>query len=202
MEPTLEKISNILAETEEQLRNLIAEAAVSADYRGVDAARQAAVGIRELRERFSANPGNKPLASESRPRNSKSGSRRGRSASRAGRKTYPRFIVEKDTLTKIGWSKKHKREYAHRVAVGVFDRTVRTMVTLANEKTGPFLAEDIIVKVNESDEDKIPSYQVYIVIAFLRAGGCIRQQGRDGYAIDRELPAKARGAWAESQKNS
>ena len=202
MQPIVDRIQSILGETETQLRNLIAEAAVSADYRGVDAGRQAAVGIRELRERFGENPTKKVVVSESDPRTAESPPRRARSAARATRKAYPRFTVEDDTLTKIGWSKKHKREYAHRVAESVFNRTVRAMLALANGKTGPFLAEDIIGKVNESDEDQVPSYQMYIVIAFLRAAGCIRQRGRDGYDIDGELATGARGAWEESKKNS
>jgi hypothetical protein len=202
MQPIVDRIQSILGETETQLRNLIAEAAVSADYRGVDAGRQAAVGIRELRERFGENPTKKVVVSESDPRTAESPPRRARSAARATRKAYPRFTVEDDTLTKIGWSKKHKREYAHRVVLGTFDRTVSAMATLANGKTGPFLAEDIIGKVNESDEDQVPSYQVYIVIAFLRASGCIRQHGRDGYDVHRELVASARGAWEKSRHNS
>lgn len=202
MKPIIDKIVNVLSEAEKQLRGLIGEAATEGDYRGVDAARQAAVGIQDIRDCFIERTSRKVLASDPSPPNVKSAVRKGSASRKGTRSAYPKFVVGDDTLTKIGWSKKHKREYAQRVAAGTFDRTVQAMAGLANGKTGPVLAEDIISKVNQSDCDQVSSYQVYIVIAFLRSMGCIRQQGRDGYNIHGELIARAREGWEKFRQSS
>jgi len=195
MSETSEKIETILSQTEGQLRDIIAEAAKQGDYRGVDAARHIAVSIQEIKgmvnERHSVPTKSDRIGMPSNAvqKKRKSVSKKSRSAG------YPRFRISENVLTKIGWSKRQKSEYTHKVSRSIFDRTLKSMVTLTNGRTGPFTAEQIINVVNKSEEEFIPSYQVYIVIAFLRSTGCIQQQGRDGYHIPIEVESKAEEAW-------
>lgn len=196
MDTTRPKVMNILSEAESQLRQAIADAAARGDYSGVDMARHVAVEVQEIRERLSsAAP---PISSATRAeritakRQSEDKVRKGRGGG------YPKFVVENDTLTKIGWSKKEKKEYTHRVSRAIFEETLQAMAALSNGKAGPFTAEQIIEKVNKAGGDFTPSYQVYIVIAFLRKARCIRQEGRDGYSIFPELTTRGSRAWDEA----
>jgi len=194
------EIAVILSEAENQLRRLIAEAAATGDYSGVDMARRIAVEVQEIRERLNgvdSVPSSATKPEQTSARNESED--KGRKSKGGG---YPKFTAENDTLTKIGWSKKEKKEYAHRVSRAIFEQTLQAMVSLANGKAGPFTADQIIERLNKSGGDFTPSYQVYIVIAFLRKARCIRQEGRDGYSIFPELVTRANKAWAEACKTS
>jgi hypothetical protein len=194
------EITNILSEAENQLRRAISDAAARGDYSGVDTARQIAVEIREIKERLGIGS---PIPSSMSKKEQATAKNRGESKSRrTARENYPQFVVEGDTLTKIGWSKKQRKEYTHKVTRPIFEQTLQAMVALATGKAGPFMAEQIIEKLNKSGGDFAPSYQVYIVIAFLKKAHCIRQEGRDGYSVFPELVAKASKAWDEARETS
>jgi len=193
MEDKAEKVVEILTKTESELQEAIVEAAQAGDYRSVDMARNAAVNIKNLRTQI-LNPGSKVEKglTKDKPNVKK------KSSSRKGKKShYPKFKVTKDTLIRIGWSKKQRKEYTHKASKFVFDKTVQAMVILAQNGAGPFLAEQIIEQANKNESEAIPSYQVYLVIGLLRNTECIKQVGRDGYDIPTELVEKAGGKWVE-----
>jgi len=116
---------------------------------------------------------------------------------RQGRGKYPKYEVKNDTLVRIGWSKKEKREYTHKVSQRVFYETVEVMGRLAQGGAGPFMAEKIIEQANNAKSETIPSYQVYVVLGLLRQTNCIKQVGREGYDIPPKLMEKAEGKWSE-----
>ncbi len=189
MKERIEEITGLLGRTEGQLRQMIADAAKAGDYRTVDLAKTAAVGIQNLQTGIS-NPGAKlqpkPASSVGK---AKTTSRRG------GKGRYPKFDVKKNTLNRIGWSKKERREYTHKTPRTAFDRTVKVMAALAQNGAGPFTAEQIIEQLNHMGSETIPSYQVYVVIGFLRARKCIVQVGREGYDIPVDVYGKAEAVW-------
>ena len=193
MKDKTEKVIEILNKTESELQEAIVEAAQAGDYRSVDMARAAAVNIKNLRTQI-LNPTDK-----ANPRSMKVVSRAKRKAtSRKGAKTdYPQFKVTKNTLIRIGWSKKQRQEYTHKAPRFVFDQTVKVMAALAQNGAGPFLAEQIIEQANNNESETIPSYQVYLVIGLLRKAECIKQVGRDGYIIPQDLVKKAEEKWVE-----
>ena len=198
MEKGIEKIIGILTKCESDLRKLIVGAAKAGDYRSVDMARVAAVDIHNLRDR---------VLSPSLKRKQKVGGevslRKRKSASRKrGRTGYPKFEVKNDTLIRIGWSKKERREYTHKTPRTAFDGTVKVMAALAQNGAGPFTAEEIIEQVNHTESETIPSYQVYVVIGFLRARKCIVQVGREGYDIPTEIATRARKEWEAVLSNT
>jgi len=191
MEKDIEKILGILTKCESDLQEVIVEAAKEGDYRSVDMAKTAAVNVSNVKARIK-NPSSKPQAkgvSVVSHRKRKSSSRKG------GKSRYPKFNVKNDTLIRIGWSKKQKREYTHKAPKFVFEGTVKAMAALAQNGAGPFTAEEIIEQVNHMESEMIPSYQVYVVIGFLRARKCIVQVGREGYNIPVDVCGKAEDVW-------
>ena len=191
MEKEIEKILGILTKCESDLREQIVEAAKAGDYRTVDSARAAAVGIRSLRTGI-INPSSKAQAKGA----SVVSHRKRKSASRKGIKSkYPKFEVKNDTLIRIAWSKKQRREYTHKAPRFVFNETVKAMAALAQSGAGPFMAEQIIEQVNNMESEAVPSYQVYIVIGLLRKTKCIKQVGREGYSIPTDIRTKTEKEW-------
>ncbi len=192
MEDSNNTIRDILKEAENNLREMISKAAKDGDYRTVDMARGAAVEIKDLAARIE-NPSLKTSNKLHKETN-----RRTKKAVRSSKKKYPKFKVQNDSLIKIGWSKKQKREYTHKAPKDVFEKTVNTMNALSNSGTGPFMAEQIIEKVNSHQQEIIPSYQIYIVIGFLKKSGCIKQFGREGYNIKTNIKRKADFEWNDT----
>lgn len=187
------KIIEILNKTESDIQEVIIEAAQGGDYRSVDMARAAAVNIKNLRTQIS-NPASK---AEIRP--AKSGTRIEKKASTKKRKKsdYPKFKVKNETLIRIGWSRKQRREYTHKAPRFVFEQTVKAMTALSQSGAGPFLAENILEQANSNESEAIPSYQIYVVIGLLKQTNCIKQVGRDGYIIPQDLVKKAEEKWVE-----
>lgn len=183
-----ERIEEVLTKAENELQEVIVEAAKEGDYRGVDAGRAAAVEICNLKARILKPSSKGELKSES----NVSRSKKKVATKRHGRGKYPKFEVKNDNLVRIGWSKKERREYTHKVSKRVFVKTVEEMGRLAQGGTGPFMAEKIIEQVNNAESETIPSYQIYVVIGFLRKLNCIKQIGREGYDIPTDLSTRAK----------
>jgi hypothetical protein len=193
MENHSERITAILSEADSKLLQLIAGWANAGDLRGVDAARTAALQVRAIIEtlrgrgrRLTAKAAN--AATSSRDKLRKQGAVRKAAAN-------PEFEVRNSTLYRIGWSKKKKDTYLHKVPrTTVFD-IVDAMTSLARTGPGPFTAEEIVARTNEDSSVSIPSYQGYVVIGFLRARALIEQVGRAGYQIPADLEAKVQTLW-------
>jgi hypothetical protein len=83
---------------------------------------------------------------------------------------YPKFEIDRDRLVKLGWSKKDRQVYEHRVA--------REQAFSVCEKL--FKMEEVLPVILE-DGSEIPLYQAYLVLAWLRHLGFIAKQGKDGY---------------------
>jgi hypothetical protein len=191
MKNQIEQMIEILTRTENDLQKVIVEAAQTGDYRSVDIARDAAVNIQSLRKRIS-NPSS---ILELKAGNSMLREGRKVSSRKVAKSGYPRFQVSNNTLIRVGWSKKQRREYIHKVPRIVVDRTVKSMAELAQSAGGPIMSEQIIEHINNSESETIPSYQVYVVIGLLRKTNCIKQSGREGYYIPPDILAKAEGEW-------
>lgn len=193
MDNKTEQIKNVLIKAELELQEVIAESARDGDYRSVDIARIAAANIRELSAHISEptlkkknNKSVQKIEAKVKTRNRKKTS---------AKKRYPKFELRNDSLVKIGWSKKQRREYTHKVPATVFDHSVKAMADMATGGAGPFMAENIIEKINDQQSDIIPSYQVYIVIGLLKQTNCIKQMGREGYHIPVDFSDKTKQVW-------
>jgi hypothetical protein len=85
-------------------------------------------------------------------------------------------------LVKIGWSKGKKTTYEHKVERKTLDAVVHKLARAAAHKR-KFVVDDLGVVESSDGETHVPVYQVYLCIAWLRAGGLIEQHGRAGYSI-------------------
>jgi len=190
MEPERKQIAAILSEAEKALQKVIAEAAGAGRYAVVDAARMAASGVRQIRLGAGTAPTGRSSGRSSRPRAHKR--KRGRRAPKAD---YPKFLVRNGVLVRLGWSKRKKTEYAHKVPRAAFDSIVEVCAGLAKSGPGPFPGEEVIRLANAQGHDPIPTYQVYVVIGLLRQEECIEQVGREGYKFPPSLVEHAQSVW-------
>jgi hypothetical protein len=190
------KVLEILKRTEEELREAIAEAARAGEYRDVDIGRTVAVNIKELCERISGNglKSSKLAEEKERPVSRKEQRKVSRRNKPEG---LPRIEIRNGSLIRIGWSKKQKEEYEHKVPRASFDTIVNTMSALEREGSGPFMAEAVIDKINATTEDSMPAYQVYVVLAALCEWKIITKVGHEGYNIPPDIKEKAQNVWTE-----
>lgn len=194
------KVLEILKRTEEELREAIAEAARAGEYRDVDIGRTVAVNIKELCERISGN-GIKSSRSVEEKEGPVSRKEQKKVSRRSKPEGLPRIEIRNGSLFRIGWSRKQRCEYEHKVPRESFEAIVNTMAGLSKVGNGPFTAETIIEKLNNSTGDMMPAYQVYVVLAALREWNLITQVGREGYNIDPDIGEKAQNKWTKLKGN-
>lgn len=91
---------------------------------------------------------------------------------------FPKFERDSDRLVKIGWSKKDKSKYEHKASR---DAVLSVYLRLAGiAAAGPFKMEDAF-PITLADGSEIPSYQSYLVLAWLRQSGQVEKLGKDSY---------------------
>jgi hypothetical protein len=126
----------------------------------------------------------------------------------ASNASYPKFERDENRLVKIGWSKREKAEYEHKAprdaAFAVYSRLCRVPAATT------FRMEELL-PIALPDGTEVPSYQSYLVLAWLRDINQIEKRANDSYQwvveeIDlsafeevwkrtpnRSIPMKARG---------
>ena len=190
---TKKAVVSILDSTEEQLREVIAEAATQGDYAIVDLGRATAVAISNLRAKLTVTHAHKEEEQSGRLE-SQQGSNRRAGAARPG---YPKFRIQGDTLVRVGWSKTEGKEYTHKISRSAFGLTLRSMARLAETTAPPIPAQAIIDQIANSQAEGVPDYQVYVVIALLREKGLISKLGRKGYHVGRDVVPKGASLWED-----
>jgi len=95
---------------------------------------------------------------------------------------YPRFLRDAESLIKVAWSKSARREYEHKAPRNVLTLLARTLSNCA-EAQGLFTM-DAKLPLKTDDGNELPTYQVYVALAWMRETGLVRQHGRRGYSID------------------
>lgn len=117
--------------------------------------------------------------------------RKDRTRPKAG---YPKFMKDENRLVKVGWSKKNKAEYEHRVPREAVQGFLRHL-DLTVEAAKLFEVESLFPVLDISGVE-IPGYQVYVVVAWLREAGVIEKKGRDGYLIrDKTILGETNELW-------
>lgn len=97
------------------------------------------------------------------------------------RGNYPFFGRDRDRLVKVGWSKKNKQEYEHRVPREAVTAFVSHLAT--NVRNGDLFEVERLLPMQDSSGDDIPAYQVYVTLGWLRTLGVVNKHGRDGYVL-------------------
>ncbi|HNQ24913.1 MAG TPA: hypothetical protein PKK06_17685 [Phycisphaerae bacterium] len=122
---------------------------------------------------------------------------RGRESRRAPAKgEYPKFFRQGDFLVKIGWSKKAHSEYEHKAP----RRVIELLAEAIGRKGGHgklFTSEDVLPLRDPPDGGEVPGYQGYVALAWFKAAGFIKQNGRRGYTAQTtsRLPESVASRW-------
>lgn len=187
-----DKAIALLEAIERQLRELVGKVAASGEYEAVLRLTAIAQSVTAVVVDARAD-GPPPDVAPAEPPEPAATLPRGRSKGIS----YPRFVARNGELLKIGWSKKAKREYTHRVP-----RTVVDALTQKVKKVSPskrqFATEDLLPLVESGTGNEVPEYQAYVALAFLREMGIVEKHGRQGYTVKakRDLDALLESAWA------
>jgi predicted glutamine amidotransferase len=92
---------------------------------------------------------------------------------------YPKFFVDGERLVRIAWSKRERTEYEHKMPLKAVFAIATELESIGAAKR-KFEAESL-GKVSAEGKE-IPSYQVYLCLAFMKATGLIGQHGRGSYS--------------------
>jgi len=110
---------------------------------------------------------------------------------------YPRFLRRGDELVKIGWSKKDRKEYSHRAPRPALDAVLATLKRIASDGSG-FTSDHLSLLKDPARGGVFPLYQVFVVLAWLRQLGLVKQHGKKGgYTLipERPLDTTVAAAW-------
>jgi len=91
---------------------------------------------------------------------------------------YPKFLRDGDRLIKLGWSKKDRREYEHKAPADVCKAIC---FRLADAVEGQVFRMEDFFPIANADGQEIPTYQSYLVLAWLRSLSLIERTAKDGY---------------------
>lgn len=189
-------IRDVLETAEGRLRQVIADAAKTGDYDGVDLARLVAGQLRELAsgtvsERIGVDPPT-PVGAK----NAESRATISQRSYRRKHSEYPRFTVEGGILHKVGWSKKDGQEYVHKIPKEAYELIVHAIGEAASSGRKLVTSEQLEQRLQSSDSP-VPVYQVYATLALLRTKEIIEKNGRKGYRIPRDATSRGLQTWAE-----
>ena len=108
-----------------------------------------------------------------------------KSSSSSTKPRYPTFLRQKNELVKLGWSEREKRPYEHRVSKKGVDAVLLAIANMGRAGYRFTMEEIIRVLKNAKGEGKLPSYQIYVVVSWLKWAGMVLQHGRQGYTVIR-----------------
>jgi hypothetical protein len=122
---------------------------------------------------------------------------RGAASRRHGR--YPAYERRRNLLVKVGWSKKSRQEYEHKAPREVIDGM---LAALEGRAGSPSFAVEELGDVRGLGGEAAPSYQVYLVLGWLREIGVLHRRGRANYElangrVNRDVVEQAWGAMRE-----
>jgi exo-beta-1,3-glucanase (GH17 family) len=106
-----------------------------------------------------------------------------------------------NSLVKIGWSKREKRPYQHRVSRKSLDAVVAA-VKRAGADGKVFTVDNVLPVTDPSDGAPVSDYLVYVGLAWLKQVGLVDQHGRQGYSIPKVeiLTETVEAAWQQLPK--
>jgi hypothetical protein len=186
---TIQNARKVLHEAEEALRKLIEAALAEQRYKEVGEVAELAdsvarlmrgVGIEGARKTPGAEPTAHSLMAEVPSAPPAIRTPKPQRKASAGSQS-PTGGRDGNRLVKVGWSKKNKKEYEHRVPRDVVSTFVRHLADHAKDGQ-VFAVEDLMPVVDPAGEE-VPAYQIYVTLAWLRDSGVLEKKGRDGYVL-------------------
>jgi hypothetical protein len=192
---TIQRTKDILVDAEKALAALASEAAKGTQYEEASCLIDSAREVKNLAAKTLERLGHPLEKSSADFKNQTDGSQTSltpgvRSAAlrtKSQKSSYPRFLRQGDELVKIGWSPSEKTEYEHRSP-----RKVVLLLAAAIAKAGAngrrFAMDRVIPLQEPADGRRIPDYQVYLCLAWLRELSFVIQHGRQGYSLASKAP--------------
>jgi len=177
------KARTLLATAEKSLRELMQRELESQRYSELAELAVMADGLARLTRSCGPSAEGVAVAAPPAQRTTKApkSARAGKTGAPAKRRQYPVFHRDGEKLIKTGWSKKSRQEYEHRAskhAVLAFAAHLKRTV-----KGGSTFVMDNVLPAHDAAGDELPSYQVYLALAWMRAYGAVNKKGRDGYVL-------------------
>ncbi len=188
------KLATVLATAEAGVLEVIAAAAASGDYAAIDRARAIAEKLRDVSRGMSAGT---KVAGVPSPVHMRTPRKKRKATPKKGE--YPRFNVVDGSLFKIGWSKKKGDQYIHRVPISTV-KNISGALEQLSASVGPVSTEKILESVFLKDAGDPPSYQVYIVLAFLKERGIIASTGREGFRLSTNIASRTNELLRQEEK--
>lgn len=186
----------MLKEAEGRLRRLMQDEISSGSYSELPALASLADGISSLIDRAGTPTKGKEVdnnapappmdetARQTRQKHRKQGqTKKGGTPSANGAKRnhkYPYFEICDDRIGKVGWSKKNREEYRHYAPVSAA-AALAEHVDKTQQSGRVWTVEDLGAVVDAEAGEALPSYQLYLVIAWMRSADLLTKQGRSGY---------------------
>lgn len=184
MKSALDELRAILERAEAEIRAVIGSEASAGRYEHIPELVKRAEQLRDGRLEKS-NTQSQDASEENAPRNANGASSNSPTEDsthrgKAGR--YPIFFREGNRLVKVGWSKSTAAEYEHKTGKAVVDTLLAVLhERSANNRT--FSVDEVSRAASEKTKLPLPSYQVYVSVAWLRSRGLLKRIGRDEYKI-------------------
>lgn len=194
--PSTPSYSETLSRCEAELQQLASDAMAKGEYdsarRGLELAEQVA-GLYKSIEAAPAKPAAKKSSTTSpAPRKAKQSKAKktpklsSASIKPFSAKAYPKFARDDDKLIKIGWSKRTREEYEHKTPRAAIDAFVKHL-RKNTEEGRIFTVDDLTPVPDPLNDGELPSYQVYMGIAWLRSLDVISKHGRNGYSVEKSM---------------
>ena len=184
-----EEIVGVLRRAEGQLTSRLREALEDRQYSDVVELASASRQVHELIQSLSRNGRNRDVgvASQAEPVGRSAAldqvpAQPAKNARDEREGAYPKFARAGEGLVKIGWSKRSRAEYEHRAPEVVVLAVVSALRDMGSSQFT--MAE--LTPVRDEDGTEVPSYQVYLVVAWLRTCGAVRKAGRGAYVASPE----------------
>lgn len=199
---SIEQGKSALRTTEKQLRELVAKAANEGEYDAVLTLTKWASQLAGLVNGYAAKPAGNGDAGRASLQKKSRQTKATRRRTKAVPSGYPKFVRLGNDLVKIGWSKKSKEEYQHRAPHGVLALLAESL-RAAGANGNLVNAHDLMPLEDPETSSEIPSYQVYLCVAWLRQVGLVEQQGRQGYTVPgaSDFPTLIEDCWAKLSVN-
>ncbi len=188
------KLAMVLATAEAGVLEVIAAAAASGDYATIDRARAIAERLRDISRDTSAEA---KVAVAPSPVYMRTQRKARKKTPKKGE--YPRFNVADGSLFKVGWSKKKGDQYVHRVPISTVKNISGALEQLSAAQ-GPVSTEQILESKFLKDAGNPPSYQVYVVLAFLKERGIIASTGREGFRLFSNIASRTNELLRQEEK--
>lgn len=184
-------MAEILNGAEKALATLASKATNESDYDAasclIELARELNRLASKARGQLDDSIGEPPRPSSTSNQNRKEAQRTAPRQQIRSKQKYPRFLRDGSNLIKIGWSPSLKAEYEQKSPERVLDLLAESISRVgANGKR--FAMDKVLPLTDARDGTKVPDYQAYLWLAWLRTLDLLVQHGRQGYSLATRAP--------------